>query len=101
MEIFSNELNYSIKQFIRKDREWGRFDKNSGQWNGMISNLLNQEADLISSCMDECCNRSDVVTFLWTLTESELVFGIKSKLNQIIGIHSTLSSMGVLGTASG
>ena len=40
---------------------------------------LSGEADMISTCLDECCNRQDVIEFFWTLTEEELGFGVKSK----------------------
>ena len=48
---------------------------------------LSGEADLISTCLDECCNRQDVIEFFWTLTEEELGFGVKSKY-----VHITLSA---------
>ena len=40
---------------------------------------LSGEADMISTCIDECCNRQDAIEFFWTLTEEELGFGVKSK----------------------
>ena len=40
---------------------------------------LSGEADMISTCLDECCNRQDAIEFFWTLTEEELGFGVKSK----------------------
>ena len=40
---------------------------------------LSGEADMISTCLDECCNRQDVIEFFWTLTEEEVGFGVKSK----------------------
>ena len=48
---------------------------------------LSGEADLISTCLDECCNRQDVIEFFWTLTEEELGFGVKSKF-----VHIKLSA---------
>ena len=44
---------------------------------------LSGEADMISTCLDECCNRQDVIEFFWTLTEEELGFGVKSKYAHI------------------
>ena len=44
---------------------------------------LRGEADMISTCLDECCNRQDVIEFFWTLTEEELGFGVKSKYAHI------------------
>ena len=44
--IFSEKLNFKLRQFLRFDGAWGSFDKQSGKWNGMISNMVNGEADL-------------------------------------------------------
>ena len=40
LKTFSDNLNFGIKQFTRTDRGWGAIDKNTGQWSGMISNLI-------------------------------------------------------------
>ena len=48
---------------------------------------LRGEADMISTCLDECCNRQDVIEFFWTLTEEELGLGVKSKF-----VHIKLSA---------
>ena len=47
LEIFVSELNFKIRQFKRFDGAWGSFNKETGQWIGMISNIVNEEADLI------------------------------------------------------
>ena len=44
--IFAEKLNFTLRQFLRFDGAWGSFDKQSGKWSGMISNMVNGEADL-------------------------------------------------------
>ena len=44
--IFSQKLNFKLRQFLRFDGAWGSFDEKSGKWEGMISNMVNGEADL-------------------------------------------------------
>ena len=77
LEIFSEILNFKIRQFKRLDGGWGTLDKETGQWNGMISNLVNSEADLITASLTACCNRNEVVDFLWVLGTQSLGLVIK------------------------
>ena len=47
--LFSKMLNFRVRQFKRIDGIWGMFDKSIGQWNGVISNLIDGDADLIAA----------------------------------------------------
>ena len=53
--------------------------KETGNWSGMISNLVNGEADLITTSLTLCCNREKAVDFLWTLSTSTSGLAIKGK----------------------
>ena len=77
--LFSEILNFKIRQFRRSDGGWGSLDKETGQWSGMISNLVNNEADLITASLTLCCKRSEAVDFLWVLATQSLGFVIKRK----------------------
>ena len=70
-------LNFKIRQFKRIGGGWGSIDKVTGQWNGMISNLINGEADILTSSLTICCRRTEVVEYLWTLSQKRICFGIK------------------------
>ena len=51
----------------------------TGQWNGMISNVVNGEADIITAALTKCCKRTEVLDFFGSfLTESQ-GFVIKRK----------------------
>ena len=51
----------------------------TGQWNGMISNVVNGEADIITTALAKCCKRTEVLDFFGSfLTESQ-GFVIKRK----------------------
>ena len=76
-------LNFQVRQFKRQDRGWGSLDSDTGQWNGMVSNLVNGEADLISVAFVICCGRTDAVEFIWTLSEGTSGFVIKSKIQEM------------------
>ena len=52
----------------------------TGQWNGMISNLVNGDADFITAPLTKCCKRTDAVDFLWSFSTQSLGFVIKRKL---------------------
>ena len=53
--------------------------KETGNWSGMISNLGNGEADLITTSLTLCCNRENAVDYLWTLSTSTSGLAIKGK----------------------
>ena len=75
---FSEMLNFRIRQFKRFDGGWGSYDKETGQWSGMMSNLIKSEADFITASLDQCCNRTEVIDYLWALTTVSRGFAIKS-----------------------
>ena len=77
--LLSEMLNFRVRQFRRFDNGWGAFDKETGQWSGMISNLINDEADFMPVSLGLCCRRTEVVDYLWTITEVTNGFAIKSK----------------------
>ena len=78
LRLFSGKLNFNIRQFKRIDGEWGNLNKETGEWNGMISNLKNGEADIITGSLTICCMRTEVVDFLWPLATISFGFAIKS-----------------------
>ena len=78
LRLFSAKLNFNIRQFKRIDGEWGTLNKETGEWNGMISNLKNGEADIITGTLTICCRRTEAVDFLWPLGSVSFGFAIKS-----------------------
>ena len=76
--FFSGSLNFNIRQFKRIDGEWGTLKKETGEWNGMISNLKNGEADIMTGAMSICCKRTEAVDFFWPLASINYGFAIKS-----------------------
>ena len=69
-------MKFQIRQFRRFDGGWGAIDE-KGNWNGMISNLRNGEADIITTDLTICCRRTETVDFLWALAEGREAFAIK------------------------
>ena len=77
LRLFSDSLNFNIRQFKRLDGAWGSLNKKTGEWNGMISNLKNGEADMITATINICCKRTQAVDFLWPMSTLDLGFAIK------------------------
>ena len=71
-------LNFQLRLFKRFDGGWGKISKN-GTWNGIVSNLHNLEADLGATGFTLCCQRTEVVDYLWSVSTLPAVFAIKSK----------------------
>ena len=72
----SKMLNFKFSLFKRFDENWGSIDEN-GNWNGMISNLVSSEADIVVTGLTMCCRRSEAVDFLWTINHAVEAFAIK------------------------
>ena len=51
----------------------------TGKWNGMISNVVNGEADIITAALTECCKRTEVLDFFGSFSTQSLGFVIKRK----------------------
>ena len=90
--LFSAILNFNIRQFKRIDGEWGTLKKETGEWNGMISNLMNGEADIITGSLAICCKRTETVDFLWPLASISYGFAIKSSYFKLKTIKKHLYS---------
>ena len=54
------------------------------QWNGMISNVVNGEADIISAALTKCCKRNKVLDFFGSFSKESLGFVIKRKYVQAV-----------------
>ena len=81
LKVFSEMLNFQVRQFRRQDGGWGSQNSDTGQWSGMVSNLVNGEADLISVALSLApAGRTDAMDFIWTLSEGTSGFVIKSKI---------------------
>ena len=87
--LFSAILNFNIRQFKRIDGEWGTLNKETGEWNGMISNLKNGEADMMTGPLTICCKRTEAVDFLWPLASTSYGFAIKSNNFKLKTIENT------------
>ena len=72
-------FNFQVRQFRRQDGMWGSLERKTGNWNGMISNLLNGDADFTSIGLVVCCQRTDAVDFTWALSHASAGFVIKSE----------------------
>ena len=79
LKTLSEYLNFKIRQFKRFDGAWGLLNSETGQWSGMISNLLSDEADFISVALTQCCGRPEVIDFIWSLSVGTAGFVIKSE----------------------
>ena len=80
MEIFSKMLNFTIRLFQRVDQKWGAYNKETGTWEGMVENLLNGEADMISTSFTFTSSRSEVVEYMLPISQETLGFAVKSEL---------------------
>ena len=62
----------------------------TGQWNGMISNVVNGEADIITAALTKCCKRTEVLDFFGSFLTQSLGFVIKRKHVLCVSINQAL-----------
>ena len=62
----------------------------AGQWNGMISNLINGEADLIAAPVTKCCKRTKVIDFFGSFIIQSQGFAIKRKYLLCVFINQAI-----------
>ena len=77
LKILSKILNFRIQQFKRFDGAFGTLDRETGQWSGLISNLINGDVDIGTGALTLCCRRTEAVDFLWTISQAQEAFTIK------------------------
>ena len=88
MEIFSKMLNFTIRQFQRVDQKWGAYNKETGTWEGMVENLLNGEADMISTSFTFTSSRSEVVEYMLPISQETLTVALGTIIVLSIGMKS-------------
>ena len=76
LKQLSKMLNFEFRLFKRFDENWGSIDEN-GNWNGMISNLMSGEADIVGASLTMCCRRTEVIDYFWAINHPVEVFAIK------------------------
>ena len=81
LKMFEKTLNISVRQFKRIDGKWGGIDRKTGQWTGMVSNLITGDAELISTSLTLYGPRTEVIDFLSPISEAILAFAIKGLFN--------------------
>ena len=73
LQFWKKEEEKEVRNYLSKTATF----KETGNWSGMISNLVNGEADLITTSMTLCCSRENAVDYLWTLSTSTSGMAIK------------------------
>ncbi|XP_028394123.1 glutamate receptor ionotropic, NMDA 1-like [Dendronephthya gigantea] len=63
LERLESDVGFDSKIHLVKDGKWGSNDPKTQQWNGMIGELVRNEADLAASTLTITAKRSKVVDF--------------------------------------
>ena len=77
LNVFAETLNFTYRKFQRKDDVWARIDPITKECSGMIKNLADGDADLVSANICHLRNRTEVVDFLQALNVVHLGFAIR------------------------
>ena len=79
MEILANDMNFNVRIFKRFDGKWASKDPNSGVWNGMASNIISGDADIILTSLGLTLGRYEVLDFMDPMGDIIYAFAIKSE----------------------
>ncbi len=63
LKILESDMNFTTTLMLRRDRRWGSPQAN-GSWDGMVSNVLNEDVDFIATSLTQNIPRSRVLDFL-------------------------------------
>lgn len=78
LDLFATKLNFTYRQFKRKDGKWAAFDPSKNQWFGMVENLQNGDADFIATAFSYDVQRSTAIDYMFPLLQQELGFAIRN-----------------------
>ena len=78
LDLFSTKLNFTYRQFKRKDGKWAHFDPNKNQWFGMVENLRNGDADFIGTAFSYDVQRSTIIDYMFPLLQQQQGFAIRN-----------------------
>ena len=68
IKLFSSNLNFTYTLFRRNDRTWGVLA--NGTWNGMVSNLINGDMDIIGASLTYSLERFPVIDFIVPMAQN-------------------------------
>ena len=78
-ESLAKSLNFTFTLKSSRDGEWGSFNRDTGEWNGAIKDLVDGVADVAPISLYVTQIRSTAVDFATPITKSFNVFVVSSK----------------------
>ncbi len=84
LTTLERRLNFTTKVYKRQDGQWGSLNKDTGQWAGMVKDVIDGNADIITAPLSAGYDRAMVVDYLPPLgTETYSLFIRTSKMEQL------------------
>ena len=76
-ETLAENLNFTFELEMSRDGNWGAQNKGTGEWNGLIKDLIDDVADIASAPLTVLKSRSLVVDFLLPVQSDSNTFIIR------------------------
>ena len=64
MKSLARDLNFTYSFAPSRDGKWGGYDTRTGQWNGIVKDLLDGNADMAAASLSVTKDRSEVLDFM-------------------------------------
>ena len=78
LDIFAKEINFTYRQFKRKDGKWAYYDKVTKEWSGVIRNLQDQDVDFLAAPFSYDIHRHTVIDYMFPLLQQQVGFAVRS-----------------------
>ena len=78
LDIFAKEMNFTYKQFKRKDGKWAYHNKSTNEWTGVIRNLQDNDVDFLAAPFSYDTHRHTVIDYMFPLLQQQVGFAIRS-----------------------
>ena len=79
MQILASDMNFNVRLFKRFDGKWASKDPNTGVWNGMASNLISGDADVVVASLGLSSIRYEVMDYMDPMADIFYGLAIKSE----------------------
>ena len=90
LDIFARKMNFTFRQFKRKDGKWASHNKTTNEWTGVIRNLQDNDVDFLAAPFSYDTRRNTVIDYMFPLLQQQVGFAIRS--SDINDLHFSLDT---------
>ena len=78
LDIFARKMNFTYRQFKRKDGKWATHNKTTKEWTGAIRNLQDNDVDFLAAPFSYDTHRHTVIDYMFPILQQQVGFAVRS-----------------------